>query len=169
MSSSYSFSTSFTRTHARYLASKVAADLRQLKLFYGRPSDTQIDDYIEELTELLVGGYLASVDYGFRRDNGWVVAVSYTVLADGTFTTDDSAGRAPVGADVAGELWYSYLRHSSKWSGLTQREQEQIEESIPVKRTSADEPEVGEGNIWSQDKVYTSSGTSLTRRTIRKK
>lgn len=28
----------FTLTNARYLASKIAADLRQLRSFYGRPS-----------------------------------------------------------------------------------------------------------------------------------
>jgi len=167
MSSSYSFSTSFTRTHARYLASKVAADLRQLQFFYGRPNDIEIDDFIEELTELLVGGYLASVDYGFRQSDGWVVAVSYSVSADGTLTADDSAGRAPVGADVSGAFWYSYLRYSATWSGLTQGERERIEDSIPVKRTNAEEPKIGSGNFWSQDKVYTSSGTSLTRRTIK--
>lgn len=167
MSTSYSYSTSFTRTHARYLASKVAADLRQMQLFYRKPSDAEINDYLEELTELLVGGYLASVDYGFRRNNGWVVALSYSVRTDGTLTADDRAGRVPVGVDVVGASWYSHLRYSSKWWGLSQSERDKVKNAIPVKRGDAAEPSVGTGNVWVEDKVYTSSGTSFTRRTLK--
>ena len=47
MTSSYSTSDTFTRTHAVYLASKVAADLKQMQLFYGKPSDGNIEAYIE--------------------------------------------------------------------------------------------------------------------------
>jgi len=138
-----------------------------VQLFYRRPSDDEIANYIEELTELLVGGYLASVDYGFRRNNGWVVALSYSVRSDGTLTADDRAGRVPVGADITGASWYSYLRHSSKWWDLTQSDRERIDNSIPVSRGGADEPQIGSGNIWIDDKVYTSSGTSFTRRTLK--
>jgi len=166
MSTTFTNSTSFTRTHARYLASKVAADLRQMRIFYAQPSDAAIDNFVIELTELLVGGYLASVDYGLRRNGGWVVALSYTVR-NGTLSADDRAGRVPVGADVAGASWYSYLRHSDKWSGLTQSERDRIEATIPVKRTGASEPGMGSGNVWIEDKVYTSAGTSFTRRTLK--
>ena len=71
MSTTYTTSSTFTRTNARYLASKVAADLRQMRLFYGRPSDGEIDDYNTELIELLVGGYLDSVDY-VATIRGWL-------------------------------------------------------------------------------------------------
>jgi hypothetical protein len=138
-----------------------------MQLFYRKPSDAEINDYIEELTEFLAGGYLASVDYGFRRNSGWAVALSYTVRSDGTLTTDDRAGRVPVGADVSGASWYSHLRYSSKWWGLSQSERDRIKNSIPVKRSNADEPQVGSGNVWVEDKVYTSSGTSFTRRTLK--
>ncbi|HMO81166.1 MAG TPA: hypothetical protein PKA76_15375 [Pirellulaceae bacterium] len=166
MSRTYTYSESFTRTHARYLASKVAADLRQMRLFYGQPSDDQISNFVEELTELLAGGYLESVDYGFRRNDGWTVALHYKVLSDGTLDTDDRAGRVPIGADVSGASWYSFLRHSAKWSLLTQAERERIENSIPVKRGHSTEPIVGAG-IWSQDKIYSSNGTSFTRLTLK--
>jgi len=166
MSTSYSYSTTFTRTNARYLASKVAADLRQMRLFYGRPFDAEIDDYVEELTELLVGGYLESVDYGFHRNDGWAVAVGYIVV-NGTLTTDDRAGRVTPGLNIGGAVWYSFLRYSSKWHGLSQEERNRIKATIPVKRTNANEPTVGFGNFWVEDKVYTSGGTSFTRRTIR--
>lgn len=166
MSTTYTNSATFTRTHARYLASKVAADLRQMRIFYGQPSEAAIDDFVEELVELLVGGYLASVDYGLRRNGGWVVALSYTVR-NGTLSSDDRAGRVPVGADVSGASWYSYLRHSDKWLGLTQAERDRIEATIPVKRTGASEPGLGSGNVWIEDKVYTNGGTSFTRRTLK--
>ena len=37
MSYSYTTTETFTRTHARYIASKIAADLRKLQLYYDRP------------------------------------------------------------------------------------------------------------------------------------
>ena len=52
MTYSYTTTSTFTRTHAIYLASKVAADLRQMQLFYGRPSNENIEAYIEELAIL---------------------------------------------------------------------------------------------------------------------
>lgn len=138
-----------------------------MRIFYGQPSDASIDDFIEELTELLlVGGYLASVDYGLRRNGGWVVALSYTVR-DGTLTSDDRAGRVPAGANVTGASWYSYLRYSDKWWGLTESERNRIKVSIPVKRSNAGEPGMGSGNVWVEDKVYTSGGTSFARRTLK--
>ena len=166
MSTTYTTASTFTRTNARYLASKVAADLRQMRLFYGRPTDTEIDGYNTELTELLVGGYLDSVDYGFRRSDSWVVALSYSVQ-NGTLVTDDRAGRVPVGANVAGASWYSFLRYSDQWFALTSSERARIENLIPVKRANASEPNVGSGNVWIEDKVYTSSGTSFKRRTLK--
>jgi hypothetical protein len=167
MSFSYTTTASFTRTHARELAAKVAADLRQMQVFYKEPTDQQINDFVEELVELLVGGYLASVDYGFRTNSGWVVALSYTVRSDGTLETNDRAGRVPVGANISGASWYSYLRKNSKWSNLTQSERDKIEALIPVKRSTANEPTVGFGNAWVEDKVYSSNGTSFTRRTLK--
>jgi len=169
MSYSYSHSHTapFTRTHARELASKVAADLRQMQVFYKKPTEKQIDDYVVELVELLVGGYLSSVDYGFHTGSGWAVALSYTVHSDGTLNTNDRAGRAPVGANISGAYWYSYLRTNAKWDNLSQSEREKIRASIPIKRNGAAEPAVGLGNVWVEDKVYSSNGTSFTRRTLK--
>jgi Bacterial HORMA domain family 1 len=166
MTFSYTQSATFTRTHARYLASKVAGDLRQMQVFYGRPSDEEIDVYLEELTELLVGRYLQSVEYGFRRAGGTIVAVSYEVRSDGSLTTDDRSGRVPVGVDVSGATWYSYLRPSSEWWLLSTADRNQIEQSLPIQRTPGAEPQAGDG-VWVEDKVYSCSGMALPRRVFR--
>ena len=50
---SYSFTTTetnaFTITHANYLASKVAADLKRMQRFYGSPSNAMIEKYKKEI------------------------------------------------------------------------------------------------------------------------
>ena len=96
---SYSYTqtetTTFTITHARHMASKVATDLKRLQRFYYTPSDQQICDYETEIIELLKGGYLAEVTYGFRRDGKWIEpALRYTArdLA-GNVANDDDPGR----------------------------------------------------------------------------
>ena len=63
MSTSYSVSesTSFTVTHARHMAAKVATDLKRMQRLYGSPSDTDIADYETEVIELLKAGYLDTI------------------------------------------------------------------------------------------------------------
>src|SRR5580692_1283973 len=96
----------YTYTDARYLGSKVAADLKQLQLLYGRPSDNEIDLYVDEFVQLVKNGYLESVDYGYKRNNKWVIAVSYEVA---TFNSiDDNPGKIHVGTDIGGASWSTY-------------------------------------------------------------
>ncbi|MGK4567354.1 hypothetical protein [Flavobacterium sp. 3HN19-14] len=74
MSSSFTNSNTqtFTVTHARHLASKVATDLKRIQRFYGYPSDSSISDYEGELIEYLKNGYLEKVTYGFQKDGKWI-------------------------------------------------------------------------------------------------
>lgn len=54
--STYSLSETFTRTEARYLASKVVADLYQCSRLYSSPAASRVSDYETELVEHLVKG-----------------------------------------------------------------------------------------------------------------
>ena len=70
MSSSYTITEAqtFTVTHARHMAAKVAADLKRMQRLYGEPSDADIQEYEAEVITLLKDGYLGAVWYGFRRN-----------------------------------------------------------------------------------------------------
>src|SRR6266540_1337181 len=50
MTTTYTYSETFTRSNARYVASKVAADLRLLQRVYGRPTDADVDDRAGRVT-----------------------------------------------------------------------------------------------------------------------
>jgi hypothetical protein len=163
MSAASTYTTTFTETNARHLASKVAADLLQLARLYGQPSEKRIDDFIEELAILLPGGFVASVDYGFQVNGNWLIVLRYTVRSDGTLTADDRAGRVPVSIDVSGAGFASFLRFSEKWSRLSPQDRERIEKSLPFRRATSDEPGIVSG-IWVEDKVYSSAGVALTRK-----
>jgi hypothetical protein len=162
MTTSYTFSETFTCSNARYVASKVAADLRLLQRSYDRPTDTEIDDYTGELVELLLGGYVQRITYGFRRSGAWVVAVRYEARLDGTLTADDRAGRVTPGIDITGAGFYSYLVHSYDWILLDADERARIEARLPVQRTGADEPSSGNG-AWVQDRTYSAAGSGVQR------
>ena len=60
MSTSYSYTetATFTVTHARHMAAKVATDLKRMQRFYGSPSDERIAQFEAEATELIRAGYL---------------------------------------------------------------------------------------------------------------
>ena len=75
---SYTESSTFTVTHARHMAAKVATDLKRMQRFYGSPSDARIAQFQIEATELIKAGYLGTVSYGYQR-NGEVVPSGWTV------------------------------------------------------------------------------------------
>lgn len=157
----------FTLTHARHLAAKVATDLKRLQRFYGVLSDAQIEQFEEEATELLRLGYLHSVTYGFKRNDKWIVpTLRYTAkeLADGG--DDDDPGRIRPGANIEDAMFYSYLIYTSAWHALSPQQREAIETQLPLQRTSAAEPNV-EGGYFVDDKTYSSGGRSLGRASIR--
>jgi Bacterial HORMA domain family 1 len=166
MTTTYTTSETFTRSNARYVASKVAADLRLLQRFYGRPTDIEIDAYTGELVELLLGGYVERVTYGFKRNGAWVVALRYEARLDGTLVADDRAGKVIPGINIKGANFYSYLVHSSTWALLDAAERARIEARLPVQRAGADEPSSSNGS-WVQDRSYSAGGSGVRRGSFR--
>jgi hypothetical protein len=165
---SYSFTTTstFTRTHASYLASKIAGDLHQMQLFYGIPSDKKIEAYLEEVIIFLLKDYLGSVAYGFKKGDEWVIALKYSVGRDGVITADDRSGRVTPGIDITGAQWYSFLSYSATYDRATASERESVMALNPIKRTDGQEPRVG--GVWSSDKTYSNGGVSLNRQSFSK-
>ena len=150
----------FTQTSAKYLVSKVAADLRGLRAVYGEPSIDMINDFATELNELLRGGYVESVSYGFEKNGRWIAALNYEVWFGAA--SDDRPGRAPVG-DASGAVFTSFLTYSWKWWRLSLTERERIESRLPFKRVSGKDP----GGAWSAgNKTYSRDSVSLLRSVI---
>jgi hypothetical protein len=154
--------TTFTRTNAHYLASKIGADLRQLRSFYQHPTLEQIDDLIDELVEMLAGGYVARYEAGFRLDNGnRVVSVRYTVSSAGV-ATDDGAGGVYARANVTGASWFTFMHYSDVWWALSDTARAAVKASVPIDRTPGSEPTDGNG-YWETGRSYSSAGTSVSR------
>jgi hypothetical protein len=162
MTQSYTVTRTFTRTDARYVAGKVAADLRQLSQAYGEPTEQHIADLMAELTEYLVDGYLDRITYGFCKGDQWVVALKYTGAEIGALTADDRSGRVPRGADVTSASWCSLLVRNGKWSALSEDQQFRYERALPIQRTDGTEPSSG-ARGWIEDKTYSSSGGGVRR------
>ena len=167
--SSYTISNTqtFTVTHAKYLASKVATDLKRMQRFYGYPSDSHISSYESELVELLKNGYLSEVIYGFQRNNSWIEpCLKYTANdLSNVYTADDDPGRILPGADISGASFYSYLVTNSKYQNLSSNEKESFGQTLPFQRNGAPEP--GINGYMSADKTYSSGGKSLNRSTLK--
>lgn len=168
---SYSFTvsetTTFTATHARHIASKVATDLKRMQRFYESPSDARISDYEGEIVGLLKAGYLGTVTYGFRRDGQWVEpTVRYTAQdLSGLPADDDDPGRVRPGADVSGASFYTYLTYSAAWDRLSPDERKAFEKTLPLRRDGAPEPSVN-GSLQN-DRTYSSGGRALIRASVR--
>lgn len=141
MTGSASRTASFTITDARHVGAKIGADLRLLHNLYGKPALANIDGYVEEAALLLRGGYLNTVDFGFKQpyDNAWRLRLRYTATVGGHLV-DSRPGSLPAAIQIAGIGFYSYLTYSAKFQQLTDPQQASVKDTLPVKRTGAAEP-----------------------------
>jgi hypothetical protein len=157
----------FTLTHAKYLASKMAADLKRMQRFYNYPTDAQISAFEAELTELLKAGYLSEITYGFRRDGNWIEpTLRYTARDLSGFSgSDDDPGRVRPNADVTGAFFYSYLVTNSAFNQLSTVDQEKFDSQLPFNRSGAPAP--GISGYLSQDKSYSSGRQALDRSSVK--
>jgi len=164
---SFSASATFTRTHAAYLASKVVADMHQSLAHYGSPSILAINNYEEELVELLSGGYVAQYEFGFQRGDRRVVSWQYQVNASGALVGgDDRAGGVYARAVITGASSFNFLTYSQAWRDLTSSQRDSIKGRYIIDRTTGSAPADGNG-YWASDRTYGSGGTHVARRTFR--
>lgn len=171
MSATYSYSQSetFTITHARHIAAKVATDLLRFQRFHGKPATDMIDAYEEELIALLKEDYLDTVTYGYRRDGRWVAgaALRYQATDGGGLIADDDPGRIRPDADISGAHFYSFLTYNSRWWALSERQKQSFKEGLPFQRGSGSEPGV-ENGYWTTDRTYAAGGRGVSRSIIRR-
>ncbi len=169
MSYSYTLTetTTFTLTHAKHMAAKVATDLKRLQRLYGLPSDAYIGKYETEVTELLKAGYLGTLTLGFKRDGRWIEPTLRYTARDlaGTSASDEDPGRIRPGANITGASFYSYLTYSPAWDNLTHAEQESFKERMPFYRNGAPEP--GINGYLAGDRTYSAGGRALDRSSVR--
>jgi hypothetical protein len=166
MSYSYTTTETFTLTDARRLAAKVTSDLRQCQYFYGRPSDTSIDAYQEELTVLLHGGYVESYEFGFQTSDGHrVLSWSYTVGPAGDLEGGRSGGLY-ASADISNALWFNHLTYTAAWFALSLAARERVRAEYTLHRTTQASPSDGDG-YWESSRHYTSGGVAVTRKEFR--
>lgn len=166
MTTTYTTSSTFTITHARHIASKIAADLELCAMYYGQPAKTSIHDYADELAIMLRDGYVASYEFGFKRDGKRVVCWRYDVRSDGSVDRDDSAGKLFAYADIADAVYYNFMSYSAKWRALSEEDRSRVKARLPVHRTNGYLPSDGNG-YWTDDKRYSANGVGTIRRTFR--
>lgn len=158
---------SFTVTHARHMASKVATDLKRLQRFYGEPGDGHITDLENEMIELLKLGYVQYITYGFRRGGDWIEPTLRYAARDlsGLAANDDDPGRVLPGRNIDGATFHSYLNYSSAWWALTDAQRHAFKSRMPFYRGGAPEP--GVSGIFTSDKTYSAGGQALDRTSVR--
>jgi len=157
----------FSISHARKLASKVATDLKRLQWLYGsEPDDAYIARLEAEAAAFIKAGYFKEVTYGFKRNGNWVVALKYHLDIYGNLTTDDNPGRIGPFVDIAGAAFYTYMIYSASWWVLTDAQREAFRQTLPIQRGGAPEPGV-ENGYWMSDRNYAAGGRGLARSSIR--
>lgn len=165
MSYSFTKTATFTIIHARYLASKVAADMHLCAQYYGQPSEERIRQYAEELAEYLNEGYLEEYEFGYQKGNRRIVSWRYKVDADGVLTADDRAGKVVPYVEVTGASFFNFLTQNSCFFKLPSEQQVRFKAGLPIQRTNGKPPSDGLG-YWTSDHNYFSGGRGLNRQTF---
>ena len=166
MSATATQSQTWTITQARYVTSKIAADLDLVRSYYGRPSAQQVSEYAEEAAQLLNKRYLATVEYGFKRDGKVVFSLKYEAKSDGTLLTDDRPGKVPSGLNLSDTVFYSWLTYSSAWRTLDEASRTSFESNLPIQRTTGSEPVTGLG-YWEDSRSYSKNGDGVSRKVFK--
>lgn len=164
---SYTESITFTVTHARHMAAKIATDLKRIQRLYNCPSDRDIAEYEAEAVAMMKVGYLGAVTYGFKRNGAWIeptLKYSARDLADGS-TNDDDPGRIRPGKDVSGASFASFMTYSDAFFALSQTERDAFKGGLPIFRASGTEPPVD--GYLDADRTYSAGGRALDRSTVR--
>lgn len=78
---------------------------------------------------------------------------------------DQDPGRVLPGADVRGASFHSYLTYSEAWWRASLSERAAVEQRLPFRRVSADEP--GVNGQFVADRYYSSGGRALNRSSLR--
>lgn len=157
---------SFSLTHAKYLASKVTSDMLRCQQNYGRPTDSEINNYGTELAILMRDDYVEKYEFGFESGGKRILSWSYTVTSAGIGTNDDRPGRILSNVEVSGASMFNYMTPSAKWRNLPANEKARIKEGLPIQRVGAEPPADGNG-YWKSDLNYVSSaGTALGRKSF---
>ncbi len=165
MTSTFTRTYSFTITHARYLASKIAADMHLCAAYYGLPSEALIRNYAEELAQYLNEGYLESYEFGYKKNGVRVVTWRYTVDVYGNITTDDRPGKVVPYVDISGATFFNFLAQNSAFFELPEYQQDAFKSGLPVQRTNGYPPSDGAG-YWTSDRNYYSTGCGIGRQTF---
>lgn len=165
----------WTLTQAKYLASKVTADMRRCQQIYGSPkstggtrTDPDINDYGTEIALMLRDKYIANFEFGFVRksDNERVLTWRYSVDSAGQLNSDDRPGRIVAGVDISGSTFRSYMNYTDAFLDLSSEEREIYNERLPVARIGA--PAYGSSlGAWQSDLTYSSSGVAMVRQTFK--
>jgi hypothetical protein len=165
MTSSFTNTATFTIVHARYLASKVAADMHLCAQYYGNPSEQSTREYAEELAQYLNARYVSEYEFGYKKNGNRVVSWRYKVDSNGLITTDDRAGKVVPYVDIAGATFFNYLTRNSRFWQLSAGERARFEAGLPFQRTVGDPPSDGSG-YWTSDRSYFAAGYGLNRQTF---
>jgi hypothetical protein len=166
MTPTFTTTTTFTRTHAKHLAAKVIADLYQCHLMYDDPARSHVDECETELVEMLANSYVATYEFGFKKNDKRIVSWRYTVGPDGGLHGDDNSGGIYARASVADGSYFNFISYSSTWSKLTNTQQTTFKNGLPFQRSTGTLPADGDG-YWVVDHGYTAGGVRVARSTFR--
>jgi hypothetical protein len=156
-------SKTYTLTEAKYLGSKLIADMDRCRQIYGRPAQNSISNFHRELIALLHQRYLATYEFGFAVGETRIISWKYWAEFGDIKGGNENPGSLYRRADISGASWFNFVTYSAEWCKLTSGERDAFKQEQPFYRGSGSEKKDGNG-YWRENKSYSATGAVITRR-----
>ena len=168
--SSFTYSQTFTETHAKHLGAKVVTDLKRIQRLYKEEyselTDEIINNYELEIIQFLKKGYLKEVTYGFKRNGQWIEpTLKYTAKELANSAVDDDPGKVRPNADISGAIFGSFLIYSNAYFIASESEIHEFKSKLPIRRGDGFKPSAN--GYFTNDKSYYSGGKGLDRSSLK--
>ncbi len=152
----------FTIADAKYLASRISHGLTFLRIYCGQLTPEKVQDLAVEAAILLRFNLLESVKYGYEKDGNWIYGISYSVNQLGQIEgINDTPSIIDLPDNLDGAKWHSFLNRRTN-PELSLSDLQEIEELLPIQRTSGTEPSSANGS-WNVDDSYSRNGIGISR------
>lgn len=156
-------SSTYTLTEAKYLGSKLIADMDRCRQIYGKPTQSSISDYHKELIALLHKRYLATYEFGFSIGETRIVSWKYWARFGDVEGGNESPGSLYRKADISGASWFNFVTYSDEWDKLSADEKAAFKKARPFQRGWGNEKTDGSGH-WKENKSYSATGAVIIRK-----
>jgi hypothetical protein len=162
----------FTRTRTdtishsevRYVMSKIASDLFQLRIFHGSFTEQYEDNLRDDLYQWLYSGYAEQIKIRYYKSSTAVVRfeIKYGIDRWGGISTDEDAGSIPY-IDLSKSRFEILVSTTSEWDNLAEQGKINFYDRLNLNWGFSRLKPIYQGGYWGNNRTYSKENLAANR------